>query len=65
MGRLVDQFDDVVHDEDGVWSNVCANCVDRLVIDDDLLSDNAVDMICGVRGCANDAYYHIDFGSGD
>ena len=65
MSLLKSFFDDVVSDEDGVWSNVCSDCVDHFEIDEEMLSDNAVTMVCGVDGCCNDADYHIDFGIGE
>lgn len=61
MSSLISKFDDVVRDEDGVWSHICDECIERLGVDDELLSDNAGYAICGVIGCENDADHYINF----
>lgn len=81
VNKLMGCFDDLVFsfqpDVESVWSNICPFCAKEMLdvvgvkIDfdpDEAEKDyfpNDIDSICGVRGCENKAYGHIDFGDGD
>jgi len=56
-------FDDVVKDEYGIWSQVCkyhAESSDILALGK-LENSPSENIICGYRGCKNEAEYYIDF----
>lgn len=57
---LLAKFDDKTEGEEGVWSQICRQCVKELSIPDSML-DNAGSGICGVKGCSSESDYYIDF----
>ena len=61
---MVDLFDDVTYGDEGVWSQICSACVEKLGVCDSQLDDSGSG-ICGVQGCWNEADYYIDFEPGE
>ena len=54
------EFDDVIEDKNGNWTQVCKSCVDekKLSVWDDIPIEN---LICGVKNCTNEASFYFDF----
>ena len=54
------QFDDIVIDKLGSWTQVCDKCIKNHLLEvwDEIPSDG---FICGVKGCSNIANYYLDF----
>lgn len=54
------QFDDLVFEENRIWTQVCEKCSQNC---EDLgyLSNVSTYLICGVKGCFNEARYYLDF----
>lgn len=59
--ELKTKFDDIVKDEDGVWSQVCLDCTAKLKIPDSQLSKGEGHGICGVEGCNEESEHYINF----
>lgn len=56
------EFDDVIDDEYGVWSQLCKSCFEKYKDKFPTSSiDDVAGGICGVSGCMNEAEYYIDF----
>jgi len=60
MKSLIKNFEDIVEDEYGKWSQVCAKHVNDLKIPRHSLDDTGRG-ICGVDGCSNESDHYIDF----
>lgn len=43
------------------WTHICKKCVKDLCLTDFYLRDLPIELICGVKGCNNKAYYYYDF----
>ncbi len=55
------EFDDIVIEENGTWSQICDSCIENH-IDSDFLDELPIaNLICGVKGCNNEATHYIDF----
>lgn len=54
-------FDDIVKDDDGTWSQICPKCIAKLKIPDNMISECPSECICGVIGCNKQADYYLDF----
>lgn len=55
------EFDDVrTSEEYGIWTNVCKKCTKKynLTISDEIPISG---VICGLKGCNNEAFYYLDF----
>ena len=64
LGITIDDFDDVVTDEDGSkWSQVCVGHAEQMVEEE---TEHNIDAtqgsgICGVKGCDVESEHYIDF----
>ncbi len=54
-------FDDFEIDQYGIWSQICINCHKKNFISHKIDDYPGSDVICGVKGCANEAEFYIDF----
>ncbi len=55
------EFDDIVIEENGSWSQICDSCIENH-IDSDFLDELPIaNLICGVKDCNNEATHYIDF----
>jgi len=64
MALTIKDFDDITTDEDGhQWSQLCCGHAEQ--VDEEETMANNVDVggsgICGVKGCAVESEYYIDF----
>jgi len=58
----IDNFDDVIIDDNGIWSQVCTTCAQRHDFDDAKLTPEGEGSgLCGVSGCELEAEHYIDF----
>jgi hypothetical protein len=55
------EFDDVVIEENGTWSQICDSCIENHIESDCLDELPIANLICGVKGCNNEATHYIDF----
>lgn len=57
------EFDDWVHDEDGIWSMICEDCLQKSDFSVQYgIKWNEGNGLCGVSGCEEkDADHYIDF----
>lgn len=60
MNNYETVFDDLVVEENGKWTQVCNECAknySELGILDDI---PIAGLICGTKGCENEALYYLD-----
>ena len=56
------EFDDWVHDEGGVWSTICEDCLQKSDFSVQYgVKWNEGNGFCGVAGCEEKADHYIDF----
>lgn len=60
VAQCVLAFDDYTNGEEGVWTQICKDCVEKYNIDKKYL-DECGSGICGVKGCNNEADFYLDF----
>ena len=53
-------FDDLVVEENGKWTQVCANCSKKYAELGHLDEIPIAHLICGANGCKNEALYYLD-----
>jgi hypothetical protein len=59
------EFDDIVEDEDGIWTQVCIDCARKFNILDEDKTNLSGGEVCGVKGCANEAHCYYDIEAGE
>lgn len=54
------EFDDIVEDKNGAWTQVCDFCINEKHLS---VWDNVpiANLICGVKNCTNEASFYFDF----
>lgn len=55
------EFDDVVIEANGTWSQICDNCIEKHIESEYLDELPIANLICGVKDCKNEATHYIDF----
>ena len=53
------QFDDIVKDENGTYTQVCNDCTNKFEFDNSKLDFNSAIGVCGVEGCENEALHYL------
>jgi hypothetical protein len=53
-------FDDLVVEENGKWTQVCDECSKKHSELGILEEIPIADLICGIKGCENEAFYYLD-----
>ena len=56
-------FDDWVKDQEGIWTQICTNCLVKYngTLDVKATKFPGDGEVCGVKGCNGEADYYLDF----
>lgn len=54
------QCDDVASDENGQWTQICIECLEKFDLDESRLDKYAATGVCGIKNCNEEADHYYD-----